>query len=259
MFLISLLPLFFHAQKRLWRNLTPQMAETLPRAFVISTEAGQPPIGKPLIVQARGQLRLTWRLYAESPQSGEISFSQGMQQAGDLLAQRLNSPRGLYPPIPTRPPARDDGGGRQHMVISKGQMAGTPHRTRHFDGRSEVEKSHSPMVCCRQEISRLSVSTAPESLPPIPARSPARDDHGGRRHTVISKGQMAEAPHRPFVISTEAGQPPIGKPLIVQARGQLRLTWRLYAESPQSGEISLSHGMPQAGCLSSWGGHKKGL
>ena len=42
----------------------------------------------------------------------------------------------------------------------------------------------------------------------------------------------------PSVISTEAGQPPIGKPLIVQARGQLRLTWRLYAESPQSGEIS---------------------
>ena len=60
------------------------------------------------------------------------------------------------------------------------------------------------------------------------------------------------------VISTEAGQPPIGKPLIVQARGQLRLTWSLYAESPQSGKISLSHGMQQAGCLSSWGGHKKG-
>ena len=52
----------------------------------------------------------------------------------------------------------------------------------------------------------------------------------------------------PPVISTAAGQPPIGKPLIVQARGQLRLTWRLYAESPQSGEISLSHGMPQAAC-----------
>ena len=51
---------------------------------------------------------------------------------------------------------------------------------------------------------------------------------------------MAETPHRPVVISTEAGQPPIGKPLIVQARGQLRLTWRLYAESPQSGEISPS-------------------
>jgi len=59
---------------------------------------------------------------------------------------------------------------------------------------------------------------------------------------------MAEAPPRPSVISTEAGQPPIGKPLIVQARGQLRLTWRLYAESPQSGEISLSQGMQQAAC-----------
>ena len=46
------------------------------------------------------------------------------------------------------------------------------------------------------------------------------------------------APLRTPVISTAAGQPPIGKPLIVQARGQLRLTWRLYAESPQSGEIS---------------------
>ena len=51
----------------------------------------------------------------------------------------------------------------------------------------------------------------------------------------------------PSVISTKAGQPPIGKPLIVQARGQLRLTWRLYAESPQSGEISLHHGTGSIG------------
>ena len=50
--------------------------------------------------------------------------------------------------------------------------------------------------------------------------------------------EMTVATSAPLVISTEAGQPPIGKPLIVQARGQLRLTWRLYAESPQSGEIS---------------------
>ena len=57
---------------------------------VISTEAGQPPIGKPLIVQARGQLRLTWRLYAESPQSGEISPSDGTGgiTMGDLQAQK---------------------------------------------------------------------------------------------------------------------------------------------------------------------------
>ena len=121
---------------------------------------------------------------------------------------------------------------------------------RHFDGRSSVEKSHSPMVCRRQEISRLSVSIAPEVFTPIPPCPSARDDGGGRQHTVISKGQMTETPPRPSVISTEAGQPPIGKPLIVQARGQLRLTWRLYAESPQSGEISLSLGMQQAGDLS---------
>ena len=58
---------------------------------VISTEAGQPPIGKPLIVQARGQLRLTWRLYAESPQSGEISLSDGTGgiTVGDLSTQSI--------------------------------------------------------------------------------------------------------------------------------------------------------------------------
>ena len=50
--------------------------------LVISTKAGQPPIGKPLIVQARGQLRLTWKLYAESPQSGEISLPDGVQHSG---------------------------------------------------------------------------------------------------------------------------------------------------------------------------------
>ena len=53
------------------------MTKTAAPALVISTAAGQPPIGKPLIVQARGQLRLTWKLYAESPQSGEISLPDG--------------------------------------------------------------------------------------------------------------------------------------------------------------------------------------
>ena len=73
------------------------MAEAPPRPVVISTEAGQPPIGKPLIVQARGQLRLTWKLYAESPQSGEISLPDGTQNigAGDLSALRFHSPRGF--------------------------------------------------------------------------------------------------------------------------------------------------------------------
>ena len=53
-----------------------------PLTPVISTAAGQPPIGKPLIVQARGQLRLTWKLYAESPQSGEISRPAGTENIG---------------------------------------------------------------------------------------------------------------------------------------------------------------------------------
>ena len=42
-------------------------------------------------MQARGQLRLTWRLYAESPQSGEISFlnSPGSMEEGDLSTQSI--------------------------------------------------------------------------------------------------------------------------------------------------------------------------
>ena len=64
----------FERSEAEWRNLTPLMTEKPLAPSVISTKAGQPPMGKPLIVQARGQLRLTWRLYAESPQSGEISF-----------------------------------------------------------------------------------------------------------------------------------------------------------------------------------------
>ena len=59
---------------------------------VISTEAGQPPIGKPLIVQARGQLRLTWRLYAESPQSGEISFLPWYMKYGGRKSPGSESP-----------------------------------------------------------------------------------------------------------------------------------------------------------------------
>ena len=145
-----------------WRHPTLQIAETTPcTPLVISTVAGQPPIGKPLIVQARGQLRLTWRLYAESPQSGEISLLHGQEgiTAGDLSAQSIIEAVSIYPPY-----------------------------------------RHVPSL------------------------------------------EMTVAVDASLVISTVAGQPPIGKPLIVQARGQLRLTWRLYAESPQSGEISLLHG-----------------
>ena len=148
-------------------------------APVISTKAGQPPIGKPLIVQARGQLRLTWKLYAESPQSGEISPPHDTQNigAGDLSALHFHSPQGLYVPYRHVPPLE--------MTMAAGCIQS-------FHGTDD-------------------------KTPPAP------------------------------VISTEAGQPPIGKPLIVQARGQLRLTWKLYAESPQSGEISLSNGVQHSG------------
>ena len=42
-------------------------------------------------MQARGQLRLTWKLYAESPQSGEISRLYGQEsiEEGDLSTQRI--------------------------------------------------------------------------------------------------------------------------------------------------------------------------
>ena len=69
----------------------------------------------------------------------------------------------------------------------------------------------------------------------------AEGDGGALRARILKKRGA------PSVISTKAGQPPIGKPLIVQARGQLRLTWRLYAESPQSGEISRPHGTGSIG------------
>ena len=74
-----------------WRPSGADYKKAGPRPPVISTEAGQPPIGKPLIVQARGQLRLTWRLYAESPQSGEISPSDGTGgiTVGDLSTQSI--------------------------------------------------------------------------------------------------------------------------------------------------------------------------
>ena len=93
-------------------------------------------------------------------------------------------------------------------------------------------------------MQRAELNTARQSS----HKSPARDDGAGgppivisteaKRSGEISRPKWQKSRPAPSVISTKAGQPPIGKPLIVQARGQLRLTWRLYAESPQSGEIS---------------------
>ena len=149
--------------------------------------------------------------------------------------------------IPTCSPARND---------SSRDAAPTPfcfflkclyaaRRPCHFD-RSEAKwrnltpRWYSPW---RQEISRLRVSIEYKTFTLIPACSPARNDSRREQHLChsVSFRNVCTQPAAP-VISTGAGQPPIGKPLIGQARGQLRLTWRLYAESPQSGEISLRDG-----------------
>ena len=112
-----------------------------------------------------------------------------------------------------------------HKSPARDDDAGGPPLSSFRPKRSGVEKSPPLMVraALLWEISRLRVSS--ERFPSAPYRHAA----------PLEMTMLASAPP---VISTEAGQPPIGKPLIVQARGQLRLTWRLYAESPQSGEIS---------------------
>jgi len=80
----------------------------------------------------------------------------------------------------------------------------TPPPHCHFD-KSGAAKSHSPMAgsIATGDLSAQRFNS-PEvfiSIPPCPS---ARDDGGGRQHTVISKGQMTETPPCPVVISTEA-------------------------------------------------------
>ena len=132
---------------------------------VISTEAGQPPIGKPLIVQARGQLRLTWRLYAESPQSGEIYFLQWYMKHGEGRSLDSEYHQSVFPlsPIAACSPARDDGGGERP--------------SRHFDHSvAEWRNLLSPMVheAWRPKISRLRVPLEPC----IPAHAPLQMTRG---------------------------------------------------------------------------------
>ncbi len=69
----------------------------LPLRLTVISTVGQPTIGKPLIGQARGQLRLTWKSYAGPPQSGEISFHDSINLIAtvDFGAQSLNSTKGI--------------------------------------------------------------------------------------------------------------------------------------------------------------------
>ena len=122
-------------------------------------------------MQARGQLRLTWRLYAESPQSGEISPPLMVRAA--LRGRSLGSEyHGIDPrlsPIPARTSARDDDVGERP--------------SRHFD-RSEASGEISPSDgtggITVGDLSTQSIMGA-FSICPTPTRSPARDDDGSER------------------------------------------------------------------------------
>jgi hypothetical protein len=103
----------------------------------------------------------------------------------EISRLKVSSERFPSVPIPTRSPARDDGGGRHpYRHFRRGRMTKTLSPPPSFrPKRCGVEKSHFPMVheALRQEIFRLRVSSERFPSAPIPAHSPARDDGGGGR------------------------------------------------------------------------------
>ena len=131
-------------------------------------------------MQARGQLRLTWRLYAESPQSGEISplLWYGRNYGRRSLDSEYHRSGSRLSPIPARTSARDDDVGERP--------------SRHFDRSVAEWRNLLPLMAraaLRQEISRLRVSS--ERFPSAPYR-----------HTApLEMTMLASAP---LVISTEA-------------------------------------------------------
>ena len=128
----------------------------------------------------------------------------------------------------------------------------TPPPHRHFN-ESGAAKSHSPMA---GSIAPGDLSTqrfnSPEVFIPIPPCPSARDDGGGRQHTVISKGtQMTETPPCPVVISTEAKRSgEISRlkwqkrclPLVISAKAeQQNLTSPWYTHMAAGGPSSQGH------------------
>ena len=106
----------------------------------------------------------------------------------EISRLRVSSKRFPSVPIPTCSPARDDGVGEQHTVISEGDE---PH-SRHFD-RSEAEwRNLTPLMvraALRREISRLRVSS--KRFPSAPYRH-------------MPPLEMTVAAGTPIVISTVA-------------------------------------------------------
>ena len=115
----------------------------------------------------------------EAKRSGEISPSDGTGgiTVGDLSTQSIMGAFSICP-IPTCSPARDDGDGEQHPVISERDE---PH-SRHFD-RSVAEWRNLPLSWYRRHYGRRSLDSehhgSGSCLPPIAARTSARDDGGG--------------------------------------------------------------------------------
>lgn len=150
---------------------------------------------------------------------------------------------------PSSPHCHFDESGAAKSHASNDRNADPP--LRHFD-RSEVVKSHSPMA---GSIATGDLSTqrfnSPEVFFPIPPCPSARDDGGGRQHTVISKGQMTETPTRRFVISTTAKRSgEISRlqwqkrclPLVISTKAeQLNLTSQWYTRMAAGGPSSQGH------------------
>lgn len=134
---------------------------------------------------------------SHSPMAGSIA-------TGDLSTQRFNSPK-VFIPIPPCPSARDDGGGRQHTVISKGghkcqkrRLATSSFRPK----RSEVEKSHASNG--RNAASHSSFRRKQSSKISLPnGTRPWRQ--AARHHRAIIKGlwEMMYISHSPFCQSAD--------------------------------------------------------
>ena len=138
---------------------SPQIIKSRPAPSVISTKAKRSRGEKPHFPMVHEALRQ------------------------EIARFSVSSERFPSAPIPTRSPARDDGGGgHPYRHFRGGRMTKTlPPSPSFRPKRSGVEKSHFPMVheALRQEIFRLRVSSERFPSAPIPTRSPVRDDYEG--------------------------------------------------------------------------------
>ena len=134
-------------------------------------------------MQARGQLRLTWRLYAESPQSGEISLrnvaSPWWQEISRLcvsLEPKIFTPYRRVPPLEMTMPAgsiQSFPGDKLPQTLPRTPVISTAAKR---SGEISLRNVANPWW---QEISRLCVSLEPKifapyrQVPPLEMTMPA--------------------------------------------------------------------------------------